>query len=291
MFPGFRNRPARPVTIRPSMAAPKPTAPKPTAPVGNTLKRALLVGINYVGTQYELAGCVNDVVNMQNQLKVFFPKCQEYQMLTDSTTTKPTKANILAAINWLVTGLKPGENIYMHFSGHGGQVADKNGDEPADKMDECIYPCANGALEVITDDELRSALVEKVPAGSKAFVVLDCCHSGTAVDLRYLWQAPSNGSLTFTENTKYAKTAGNVLFLSGCRDPQTAADTVDKTGRPAGALTMALLDTWGKYGAVIKTKFLLWDVRKFLKTNGYSQVPELSTSTYIDLNQPFDLGA
>lgn len=271
------------------MAPPRPAVAP--APVPNTLKRALLVGINYVDTPYALAGCVNDVTNMQAQLRVFFPKCQEYRTLTDLGAVAPTKANILAAINWLVTGLKPGENVYFHYSGHGGQVADKNGDEPADKMDECIYPLANKTLEVITDDELRAALVEKVPAGCKAFVVLDCCHSGTAVDLRYLWQAPSNGSLTFTENTKYNKTNGTVLFLSGCRDPQVAADTADKNGRPCGALTMALLDTWGKYGPVIKTKYLLWDVRQFLRTNRYSQVPELSTSNYIDLNQPFNLGA
>ena len=147
-----------------------------------------------------------------------------------------------------------------------------------------------GRLETIIDDELRSLLATKVPAGCKCLVVLDACHSGTAVDLRYTWQAPATGTLTFTENSRYIKTAGTVLFLSGCRDNQTAADTVGKDDRPCGAMTMALLDTWKGYGAAIKLKYLLWDVRKFLSDNGYDQVPQLETGNFLDMNGVFDLG-
>jgi hypothetical protein len=146
-------------------------------------------------------------------------------------------------------------------------------------------------METITDDELRTALAAKIPAGSKCLVLLDCCHSGTAVDLRYRWQTPASGQLTYTEVPAYPKTPGSVIFLSGCRDTEYAMDTVGKDDRPCGAMTMALLDTWRTYGAGIKLKYLLWDVRKYLKDNGYSQVPQLETGLFQDMNTVWNLGS
>jgi hypothetical protein len=274
--------------LQAAAAATTVTAPlAPSATPG--LKRALLVGINYVGTSYELYGCINDAKNMMAQLQGYFPMCRDYRLITDETPVKPTKANIMAAIDWLVTGLQPGENVMFHYAGHGGRVRDKNGDEVTG-LDSCIYPVNGGRMETIIDDELRAALASRIPAGSKCLVVLDCCHSGTAVDLRCQWQAISADKLVFTENQRYPKTAGSVLFLSGCRDTQTAADTVGKDDRPCGAMTMALLETWKAYGAGIKLKYLLWDVRKFLRDYGYSQVPELTTGAFMDMNGVFDLG-
>lgn len=273
--------PAGRAVIPPSPVVRPPPPPK--------FARALLVGINYINTPYQLAGCINDVQNVQAQLQKFFPGATQYRMLTDATAMKPTKANIMASLDWLVAGLQPGQNIMFHYSGHGGQVRDANGDE-VEGYDECIYPISGGKLEIITDDEIRAALAARVPAGSKCFVVLDACHSGSAVDLRCTWQAPTATALTYTENQKYAKTVGNVIFLSGCMDTQTAADTADSWGRPCGALTMALLATWAKYGKAIKLKYLLWDVRQFLRLRGYTQIPQLSTGAWVDMNGVFDLG-
>ncbi|KAL8277646.1 hypothetical protein RQP46_009919 [Phenoliferia psychrophenolica] len=41
----------------------------------------------------------------------------------------------ILGILWLVEGAKPNDSLFFHFSGHGGQVADKDGDEP-DGLDE-----------------------------------------------------------------------------------------------------------------------------------------------------------
>jgi hypothetical protein len=267
---------------------PKP-APKP-APViqQKGLVRALLVGINYTGTPYELYGCVNDALNMQRQLQTYFPTCKDVRVLTDGSAMKPTRANIMASLNWLVTGLKPGQNVVFHYSGHGGTVRDTNGDEVAG-LDSCIYPVNGRNIETIVDDELRSALAAKIPVGSKCFVVLDACHSGTAVDLRCQWEAPAANTLTYREDQKYAKTAGTVVFLSGCADTQEAADTVDVAGRPTGAMTNALLATWRTYGPAIKMKYILWDIRAELRRLGYPQVPQLTTGAFMDPNQVFDL--
>ncbi len=275
------------IRIRPPIVAPPPRPAVAPVPVGG-LKRILTVGINYVGTDYELAGCINDSTDLLAQMRKFFPKCTDTRLITDTTTLKPARQTILDSLAWLVTGLKPGEHVLFHYSGHGGQVRDTNGDEVSG-LDSCIYPINGRTMEMITDDEIRTALAAKIPAGSKCFVILDCCHSGTAVDLRYTWETPSQTSLTYTEDQKYAKTNGQVLFLSGCRDTQVAADTVDVTGRPCGAMTNALMTVWRNYGPAIKLKYLLWDVRAFLKTNGYSQVPVLTTGTFMDMNGVFDL--
>jgi uncharacterized caspase-like protein len=227
---------------------------------------------------------------MRTQVAQFFPACKDTRLLTDTTAMKPTRQNILDSLAWLVAGLRPGQNILFHFAGHGGQVRDTNGDE-TEGMDETIYAYDAPALRPITDDEIRAALAAKVPAGSKCFVVLDCCHSGSAVDLRCLWKAPAQNSLSYTEDKKYAKTAGTVVFLSGCADNDTAADTVDAAGRPCGAMTDALLTVWRQYGPAIKFKYLLWDIRALLKARRYWQVPQLSTGDVYDQSKPFDLGS
>jgi hypothetical protein len=107
--------------------------------------------------------------------------------------------------------------------------------------------------------------------------------------LRYTIQAPSYGRLIVSQNEKYPKTPGSVIFLSGCRDDQTAADTLDNKNLPSGALTNALLETWNTYGINIKFKHLLWDVREVLRKGTYMQIPQLSCSASIDLSNVFNL--
>ena len=281
------SQPTKPVVA----PVPQPTKPV-VVPVASQqgLVRGLFIGINYTGSSYQLSGCINDAIDMQIHVSRLYPTLKESCIITDNTSTKPTKANIMEAMNWLVTGLQPGQNVFMHFSGHGGLVRDTNGDEVSG-LDSTLYAINGEKIENITDDEIRATLGARIPAGCKCFVVFDCCHSGSAVDLRCTWQAPSQDVLTYTEDQKYAKSAGQILFLSGCQDMQVAMDTVNKNGRPCGALTMALLETWATYGAAIKLKYVLWDVRKFLREHGYQQVPQLTTGAFMDMNTVFDLGS
>lgn len=263
----------------------------PRAPATRVgLKRALIVGINYVNTRYALRGCINDALDIRKQVVSFFPTCNEIRLITDDTPLRPTKEEIMRGLLWLTQELQPGEHVLFHYSGHGGTVRDVSGDEQG-RLDSCLYPINNSRLEVILDDEVRSSLVERVPQGSKCLIVLDSCHSGTAADLRYIWRAPSASVLTYTEARSYPKTAGTVLALTSCLDSQSAADTKDERGRPCGALTMALLRAWNTYGPALKFKHLLWDVQNFLKQRRYAQVPQLSTGAPYDINASFDLSA
>jgi len=254
------------------------------------LKRALLIGINYLeNPSNTLSGCINDVKNIEAKLRTANPECKEFRILTDENKEpfKPTRKNIIDGINWLVTGLQTNESVFFHYSGHGGLTLDLSADEKSG-FDSCIYPINLGKIETITDDELRSMLVNKIPTGCKCFAVLDCCHSGSALDLRYLISAPEYGQINIIQNN-YPSANGSVIFLSGCDDTQTAADTVDSKNIPSGALTNALLEVWNQYGMNIKFKYLLWDIRDVLKKNGYSQIPQMACSNNINIGDEFRL--
>eukprot|EP00741_Cyanophora_paradoxa_P008548 tig00001339_g8273.t1 len=100
---------------------------------------------------------------------------------------QPTKRNIMAALNWLASGARPGDQLFFQYSGHGTQVSDRSGDE-ADGQDEALCPVdcmEQGPSGYIVDDELRQVLVNRLPPGATLVVVLDCCHSGTGMDLEY----------------------------------------------------------------------------------------------------------
>jgi hypothetical protein len=256
------------------------------------LKKALLIGINYIADpNNKLEGCINDVLSINKQINKFYPKCTNIKILTDDIPNPallPTKKNILNAINWLVSDLKPGDNVYFHYSGHGGLIKDTNGDE-INNTDSCIFPICKNNIEIILDDELKALLANKIPKGCKCFAVLDSCHSGSGLDLKYNINCPSYGTITIKQDNKQTVTNGSVILLSGCMDTQTSADTVNNVGIPSGALTNALLDVWTTYGVNIKLKHLLWNIRKLLKSRGYTQIPQLSCGNNLNIDSIFNL--
>ncbi|KAJ1523079.1 Ca(2+)-dependent cysteine protease, partial [Nowakowskiella sp. JEL0078] len=98
-------------------------------------KKALFVGINYFGSDSELKGCINDVKNVKAFIISRYGFRDDPNLmltLTDDQQPwqfKPTRANIIAGINWLVQGVRPGDSLFFHFSGHGSQQKDMDGDE------------------------------------------------------------------------------------------------------------------------------------------------------------------
>jgi metacaspase-1 len=144
------------------------------------MKKALLVGINrYPDPRNELKGCVNDVRQMAETLKsrYGFPGDGNMRILTDAGAT--TKA-ILDGLAWLTAGVSPGDSLVFHYSGHGSQVPDKNGDETTDRLDEILCPYDLDWDHPLTDDDLAAACAG-VPPGTLLTVILDCCHSGTGL--------------------------------------------------------------------------------------------------------------
>ncbi len=281
-------------------------------------RTALLVGINYNNNPAAtLNGFYNDVVNVSQYLRtVLAYPASAVNILTDgnrgaagagtASALPPTRQNILAGIAAIVDGMVAGDEAIFHFSGHGSLVRDTNGDE-ATGLDSCLCPLdynapASAGGGIITDDEIRTLLVNKVPRGARLYLILDCCHNGTGCDVRFkyedfslLLRPPSgrNPAVWLTRQkafvqSKYTETAGEVFMISGSRDEQTSADAYINNAF-AGALTYAVFAILRANQAVIRTyswSSLLRDVRHFMRVNRYSQIPQVMTGQLISPARP-----
>ncbi|MCW5783485.1 MAG: caspase family protein [Nitrospirales bacterium] len=143
-----------------------------------SVKRALLIGIGKYQVLPRLPGSKNDIDLVHQVLlsRYGFAE-QDIHIIRDEAATRD---GVLAGLHRIATEAGPNDVVYIHYSGHGSQVEDLNGDEPDDQLDETIVP-ADGRTEGvpdITDDELDEILSQLKT--SKAVVVLDSCHSGTA---------------------------------------------------------------------------------------------------------------
>lgn len=155
----------------------------------NGKKKALLVGINYIGTKNELKGCINDTDNVKQFLLSQGFSNDNIVQLNDNANNRrqiPTVQNIRDGIQWLVKDARPNDSLFFHYSGHGGQTEDKNGDE-ADGLDEVIYPLDFETNGFLIDDELHDTLVSPLPKGTRLTALFDSCHSGSVLDLPYTY--------------------------------------------------------------------------------------------------------
>jgi metacaspase-1 len=243
-------------------------------------KKALLVGINYINSDLQLSGCLNDAKSIYFMLrnKFGFEQANMAGLLEKDATRK----GIISGMKWLVHGAKPGDVLFISYSGHGSQVKDVNGDE-ADGLDESIIPYDWTMKGEIIDDEIH-AIFSTLPKGVQVVAVFDSCHSGTIMDLRFNVKNVFNPKPdVFTLEEKIDKLEGDVaasiVCFSGCMDNQTSADTFeDNLSR--GAMTWAFMKALDSHpnpsGA--KLSELLFLMRALMKKHGYQQTASLSSS-------------
>lgn len=102
---------------------------------------------------------------------------------------KATKFGIIKAIQNLKDKLKAGDIVVIHFSGHGQQIFDDNGDE-IDGKDEALVPYDASVRYTsnykgenhLRDDELGNIIANfRNTLGNKGqlLLILDSCHSGS----------------------------------------------------------------------------------------------------------------
>lgn len=247
-------------------------------------KFGLLIGINYNNTPNQLYGCINDANNIKNLLTESYNyNTNNIILLTDNTSKKPTKSNILNELNLLLENSISGDKIFLFYSGHGTNFFDTNNDE-LDGQDEAIVPLdATNKSTCILDDELNNILKTKLKENVAIFSLFDCCHSGTILDLKFNYLDGNNNDIQ-TINNLVQETKGKIIMISGCKDNQVSMDSVINN-QNTGALTYAFLQTLKNYNNEnIKCKILLDSIRYILKENNYEQIPQLSSGTLIDIN-------
>jgi hypothetical protein len=254
--------------------------------------KAVLVGINkYKMSGTDLNGCVNDVTNVRDiLLKYLGFTVSNIRVIVDDRATKKA---IIERLKWLVKDAKSGDRLLFHFSGHGSQVRDRDGDELKDKLDEILCPHdMDWEGTYITDDELGK-IFSCLPKGVNLDVLLDSCHSGTGTremmgisglsqelsfKQRFLHppldiQCRVEDDLDVTRILKGGNPWNHVLF-AGCKENQTSADA-NIGGSYNGAFTYYFCKHLRESQGNITRRELLKSIRASLKFNGFTQVPNL----------------
>ncbi|CAD2220625.1 Caspase domain containing protein, putative [Angomonas deanei] len=264
--------------------------------------RALLIGINYFGTSAELSGCVNDV---KQELATFqqtgFPVDEMVILVDDDDfpnfTDYPTRWNIIRYMAWLVKGAQEGDVLFMHYSGHGTQT--KSNDR-YEEYDQVICPMDYSTAGCILDNDIFNILGRNLPKGVRLTVLFDCCHSGTMLDLPYIFVADEKHTSNHDDHCHMKQIRndnfcyGDILMISGCMDTQTSADvgntakmgngTSGAGGAGTQCLTYTLLNTrnLSYYDVMVQT-------RKMLVKKKFEQVPQLSCSKPLDMDSKFSM--
>jgi hypothetical protein len=238
-------------------------------------KKALLIGINYTGTPYALSGCIDDATRMKELLTE--RGFNDFKILTDNTSVKPTKQNILNEFKNLIASANNNDILFIYFSGHGSYTYDRNGDE-IDGKDEMII---SSDFKSVLDDELKNILSTYMKSEVTVVGLFDSCHSGTILDLKYNY-LDSNNYDNFSENNKVTECNGNVIMISGCMDKQTSAESFINN-KPQGALTWSFIDCINK-NQNLSWRELLKSMRNLLKSNSFTQIPQLSTDSFYDID-------
>jgi hypothetical protein len=259
--------------------------------------KALLVGINkYKLPGSDLQGCVNDVTNMRHMLLTYFGfTVKQVRVITDE---RATKANIMKRLEWLVNGAKSGDRLVFHYSGHGSQIRDREGDELKDKLDEILCPYdMDWDGTYIVDDDLGQ-LFSKIPKGVNLEVFLDSCYSGTAtreviatgntpgdMALKQRFLQPPVDILCREEDNlpvrrllKANPAPINHVLFSACRENQTSADA-SIGGSYNGAFTYYFCKHMRDANAALTRSEVLKRLRASLRFNKYDQVPQLECPT------------
>lgn len=238
------------------------------------MKRALLIGINYYNTSYELHGCINDIVHMKSVLLDKYGFSESNITTLTEKALLPSKTNILNCIEKLVNGACPGDTLVFSYSGHGLNIPDYNHDEKCG-FDDAIAPVDFQKVGFISDDDLFKLLISRVPKDVTLIAIFDCCHSGSICDLRWNYTFSEYVVSSWEENMN--ETQGNIVVISGCMDNQTSADAFIQY-QSQGAFTFCLLEVLRQHNYNISVKELLRKVDILLASNSFPQRSQVSCS-------------
>lgn len=149
-------------------------------------KHALLIGIQDYSSSgiKSLKGPINDITLMKGVLRERFGfQDKDFIILSDA---QATHTGIENAFNALIQRVKTDDFVYIHYSGHGSQTPDLNGDERSGKDQTWV---SYGARTYTTskdinnydvlDDEINSWLAAIYAKTAQVIFVSDSCHSAT----------------------------------------------------------------------------------------------------------------
>jgi hypothetical protein len=260
-------------------------------------RKALLFGLNYMESPYELRGSIEDVGNLQEVLQA---AGFAVETCTDESVAAPTRNVMQAKLAAFLLELQPGDMAVLWYSGHGLLLADgENAWVPLDFQ-------RSGFI----DEGWVRAHLAALPEGVRLFIGSDACHSGTTFDLKYDVE-PQLASRSISKayrsvlQTKAAarkalahrdldidatrtfevldawsnrdELAATVVVLSGSKDDELSAEGFEE-GEFQGAMTWAFIDAIENFGRDMSIGSLQDSMRAQLAANNYAQTPQVSFS-------------
>ncbi|KAF8520794.1 caspase domain-containing protein [Hysterangium stoloniferum] len=223
-------------------------------------RKAVLVAISYKGQKGEdgksffLPAPLNELRNVEKFLMEHHGfAAEDIVILSDDPVKKhilPTCVNILQQFGKLVAGAAPGDFFFFWYCGHGGQVDNTNGTE-SDNRDEFLYavdwsfdkniPLGSWRRykNCILDDELRKILVSPLPVGARFVALIDCCNSGTMLDLTFTLSLKGMTTEPQPDDDKWAS-EGHAISISASGDGQQAWQ---HKGEKRSLLTKVFIET------------------------------------------------
>ncbi len=283
---------------------------------------ALLIGIDrYEPNPYynDLQGCVRDINLVAQYLGHTLNVSQEHiwkltSPLEESNSlsafraarpeVKPTYANIVQAFKEVTERAQSGEQVYIHYSGHGGRAVTIYPElEGEQRQDEGIVPMDLGTLDgrYLRDVEIATLLKRLTDKGCMVTLIFDSCHSGGATrgdcairgnennlvdstprsqaslvasreellnNWRILTQADPNLTSGWLPNRDY-------VFLAACRPSEYAYEYAVNGGQRHGALTYWIMDTLTSSTSVLTYKSLYNRVKVMIHSNFPQKLPML----------------
>jgi hypothetical protein len=279
------------------------------APTDAPKKHALLVGVSEYerGKAGEEWWNLNSGPDVEAMHKVLVEKFgfKESEIKILRTKQETTHKSIVDNFrSFIIEQTQPGDIVYFHYSGHGGQVPDTNtpdnplvGDE-LDGFDECLIPSdyvsKNDGSNNLRDDELGNLLDElKKKRPANVTLSFDSCFSGTitrggrhkARDQKWEGPQPSTPA-TPPKNSVVEKGSGGLLkrgeavasgyvLITATRNNQVDTETNDENGQEMGPLSYALSRAFSKAGPQTTYRDIFESVNETMNRMSNDQNPQL----------------
>jgi hypothetical protein len=268
-----------------------------------------------------LGGCVRDINYVEDFLKtkLGLPADRITKLTASGDGNRPTEPesqwptykNMVAAFKSLTKKAKAGDQVYIHYSGHGGRATTAYPKlKGRDGLDETLVPTdiGNSETQYLRDVEIAHLLKELVDKKLIVTVVFDCCHSGgatravrgqsgarargiqsidttprrtpslvaSAEELAGTWESVSGGKTrALKPGSGWLMEPKGYVLLAACRAQELAMEYPFDGQESNGALTYWLLDSLKQIGPGLTYKLLHDRIVAKIHSQFETQTPQL----------------
>ena len=284
---------------------------------------ALLIGIDFYKSNNlykNLQGCVGDIdlvagylhkslqvpgENIWKLTSAFEEDSKLTKIRSERKELKPTYKNIIKAFQEITAIAKAGEQVYIHYSGHGGRALTVYPELKGKGLDdESIVPVDFGSSGCyLRDVEIATLIKRLTDKGCIVTVIFDSCHSGGATrgdcairgsevdqidtvprtqdslvasrkELLNNWRILTQANPELS--TAWLPKSPDYVFLAACRPSEYAYEYAVNGGKRNGALTYWMIDTLTSSTSPLTYRSLYNRVKGMVQSKFPQQLPMLT---------------